>query len=212
MGLAVLGVGLSSASADLFGFTISNTVTSFSGSTLTTTDAISGSTFHLYRNDLGQAVNMYSGADNFSMTMAISDITASTALGTGNFSFQDRTGETITGMATGTWVLQGDNSAKFTGALSNVYYNGSDNGFDGWVMVGDNPPVATPGAVSMLNLSEEPWSGGITEITVANVWFNAEWRATPGGSIDAVVTPVPAALLIGLLGLGTAGLKLRRFA
>ncbi len=197
---------------DLFGFTVSNTRTVFDGTTLTTTDDVATSTFHLYRDDLVQAANLFGGLDGFKLTMAISDITASSALGAGEFTFKDSGTDTITGHVSGTWGLQADGTAKFTGSLSDVYYNGSDGQFDGWLLTGV-PPVANPSSVSMLFSAPEPWDGGLTQITVSGVWFTGEFNQT-GGSVDAAANghgshvPAPGAVVLALLGLmQVAGLR-----
>ncbi len=214
MVLVVLGVGLSPARADLFGFTVSDTQLSFDGTTLTTTDNRPTSMFHLYRTDLDQAANLFGGLDGFKLEMTITDVTDTSALGAGTFTFHDSGTDTVTGFISGSWVRANDGTAKFTGSLSKVYYNNGENQnpFDGWLVTGV-PPVANPSFVSMDFEADQPWYGGQTQITASGVWFGSAWeQPSLGGSIDAVVTPVPAALLIGLLGLGTAGLKLRRFA
>lgn len=57
--------------------------------------------------------------------------------------------------------------------------------------------------------------GGLTDFsTLAGIGFEIKWVNAGSASDDfhASVVPVPAAFLLGLLGFGAAGLKLRRFA
>ena len=60
-------------------------------------------------------------------------------------------------------------------------------------------------------------TGSINFSTVTGIGFDIEWKPSLGGNsasddFHASVVPVPAAFLLGLLGMGVAGLKLRRFA
>ncbi len=201
IGLAVLGLGLSPARADLFGFTISNPLTAFDGSVFTVNVA-SNTGGDLYRNIAPAGTAYFSGnwagAADFAMTMTISNVTANSADGSGTFTYVDKDGDTVAGNVAGMWDRD---LHRFDGSLSNVAYTPVvNNTFDG----------TTSGSVSMIFDAATPWYGALIELT-SNVWFDQSFR-TQGGSIDATVTPVPAALLIGLLGLGTAGLKLRKFA
>ncbi len=213
IGLAVLGLGSSPARADLFGFTISNPETTFDGSsafevsTWAEWDAEQeiwlGTKGDLYRNvppagAADFAVGNWNGGD-FAMSMTISDITTTTAKGLGTFTYTDVDGDILTGTVSGTWVKAGKGGV-FNGGLSDVTFD-SDT-FDG-----------ATGSVSMEFSSDQPWAGTMIQVTSTGSWFASGTRYdVKGGSIDTLVTPVPAALLIGLLGLGTAGLKLRRFA
>jgi hypothetical protein len=204
------------AATDLFGFTVSNPLVSFNGTTLTTTDAAPTAMLHVYRNGVPEVANLYGGADAFTMTMAITNVTSTFADGSGTFSFKDRGGEVIQGAASGTWALEGG-IAKFTGTLSSVYYDGSDGRFDGGIVdTGTSPPTTNPSYVSMLFSSPEPWDGGVTQITVSGVWFTHEFAAE-GGSVDAVVSgggahaPAPGALILALCGMvSTVGLRRRK--
>jgi hypothetical protein len=92
--------------------------------------------------------------------------------------------------------------------LSNVDWsqNGdSDNLFDG----DDNTEA------SMLFGASPPWSGTLIELTSSKAaWFGGgAWSGTvTGGSVDALVVPAPAAVLLGVFGLSVVGMKLRKFA
>lgn len=207
----VLGLALclvaAPVKADLFGFTISNPMTSFDGVNLFQSGDFSGTSGDLYRNlaPTGTAEfnpNGWTGSASFLMSMTISDLTATSANGTGTFQFTDVDGDFITGNVNGTWTKLGSAGAFF-GTLGNVTFTSvADNAFDG-----DN------GSASMIFNSPQPWNGGITEITASNTWFMLRTSyEIPGGSIDATVVPVPAAVLLGLLGMSVAGLRLRKFA
>jgi hypothetical protein len=210
----VLGLALclvaAPARADLFGFTISNPLTTFDGVNFFQSANLNDTLGHLYRNGplsgsalLGDPVGDWGGgAASFQLSMTISDITASSAHGDGTFTFADVDGDVVSGNVSGTWTPSNGTAAFFNGNFSNVTFTTGDDTFDGDV-----------GSVNMIFASSQPWGGGMTEITEVGTWFTPR---TPyevqGGSIDALVTPAPAALLLGLLGMSVAGLKLRKFA
>jgi hypothetical protein len=209
----VLGLALclvaAPAKADLFGFTISNPMTTFNGTNLFQSGDFSGTTADLYRNipaptvTAGFDAGAWAGSASFLMSMTISNLTATTADGAGTFQFIDVDGDSISGNVSGTWSKLGSAGAFF-GTLGNVTFTSQvNNTFDG--DSGD--------AVSMIFNSPQPWSGGITEITSSGTWFTLQSAyRTNGGSIDATVVPVPAAVLLGILGMSVAGLRLRKFA
>jgi hypothetical protein len=122
--------------------------------------------------------------------------------GVGEFTLTDTDGDTITGNVAGTWIMYG--VPIFAGNLSNVYWNNENNDdtFDG-----DNYP-----GVSMSFGASPPWSGTLVELTSSGAaWFkDGDWSDT-GGSVDALVIPVPAAVLLSVLGLGVSGIKLRKY-
>jgi hypothetical protein len=206
VGMMVLCVGLAPAKADLFGFTISNPETTFDGASSFETKVSSGTTADLYRNLAPAGTAEFGagawGTGDFLMAMTISGITAATADGDGTFSFTDADGDIIAGVVNGTWIKAGQGGI-FNGSLADVTYTPVvNNTFDGQT-----------GSVSMVFNSDQPWNGTFIQVTFSGAWFTPKTAFdVTGGSIDATVTPVPAALLIGLLGLGTAGLKLRKFA
>lgn len=207
----VLGLALclvaAPARADLFGFTISNPLTTFDGVNFFQSGEFSGTSGDLYRNGFpaGTAefnVGGWTGPASFSMSMTISNLTATTADGAGTFQFTDVDGDIISGNVTGEWQKV-SSFGFFNGLLGNVTFTpaGVDNAFNGDV-----------GSASMIFATPQPWRGGITEITASGTWFAQQSYRIPGGSIDATVVPAPAALLLGLLGMSVAGLKLRKFA
>jgi hypothetical protein len=125
--------------------------------------------------------------------------------GAGEFTLTDVDGDTITGDVAGTWIMAG--VPVFVGNLSNVNWSQdieSDDLFNG-----------DGGASVSMSFGGGPWSGILTQLTASGAaWFEpGDWGGTvTGGSIDALVVPVPAAVLLGILGLGVAGTKLRKFA
>ena len=205
-----------SANADLFGFTVNQLNTVYTSVTSTTgtftaskTTGVGGSIGSLTGLGglaPGPALFLWFLGDtgDFNLSMNISGITASTATGTGSFSFKDTSSpfDEITGDISGKWsILAGANS--FGGVLSNVLY--ADNSADGTF---DGGAYGFP--VDMGFLAPLPWNGAMTQLTATvNNFFVSDFSVT-GGSIDAVVTPLPSAILLGILGLGTAGFGLRR--
>jgi hypothetical protein len=198
--------------ADLFGFHLGNLSTSFDGGTgLTTTDWLqtSGS---LYRNVAPSGTAVFSpgsfgtvGSESLLISMTLSNITALTADATGTISFSDIHGDTISGNISGTWIKAGTPSFPqgiFSGTLTSVTHIPANATFDGH-----------SGSVSLVYpQNPQPWNGAIVQLTSANWFSNSAYSGVKGGSIDVSVVPVPTAFVLGVLGLGVAGLKLRKFA
>jgi hypothetical protein len=195
------------AKADLFGFHLGNLSVVFDGSTLTTT-SIGGSTSgSLYRNVAPagtaqfNAASWGSGSESLLMSMTISNVTATSADAVGSMTFVDVDGGTISANIAGTWSNT-TGFPMFGGTLSPVSFSPSASTFDGHT-----------GSVNMqFAAPQNQWRGGLTQlITSSSSWFDSPFRGT-GGSIDAGVVPVPAAVVLGILGLGVTGYKLRKFA
>jgi hypothetical protein len=147
---------------------------------------------------------LYVGGD-FSLLMSISSITAFSAVGSGSFIITDIDGDTITGDIAGTWFPLGADN-MFGGTMSNVEFIGTDGSFDGH-----------SGSVQMDFISDSPWDGTLIELSSGGTWFSPSgYTAAAGGVIASVTgthtTPLPAAVLLGIIGLGVAGLKLRKYA
>ena len=148
---------------------------------------------------------------NFSLSMTITGITGTgtigdpgSATGNGSFSITDTTGDIISGNITGGWTRVGTSpSNTFAGLLSNVQFanNSGDNAFNGHL-----------GAASMSYPQLIPWRGSVIQLSTTGGWFSAGAYSTEAGSVDASVVPVPGAVLLGILGLGAVGVKLRKFA
>jgi len=145
---------------------------------------------------------------NFVVSMTITNITPTSADGAGTFTIMDFDGDTITGDLVGDWEPEGS-SNSFAGTLSNVVWHNQsgDDTFQGHI-----------GSVSMSLFPPDPWVGAINLLSTPGatpVWFDDGLNYfTKSGSVDAsvVVVPVPAAVILGVLGLGVAGWRLRRFA
>ncbi len=219
-GVAALCLSVTPANADLFHWTVHNLDLMYNGSTFNASASSwdNGGQILLTRDvDPTGTISLFpeylTDQSNFTVDdMVISDITASTANGVGTFTLTDRGGDTVAGDVTGVWTKT-STGPQFSGTLSNVWWNSADNDFDGYKLVGLNYVAES---LSMEFSSSLPWSGSMIELTADSAsWFGlGRWsQVVPhAGSVDAHVVPVPAAVLLGLLGLGAAGLKLRRFA
>jgi hypothetical protein len=151
---------------------------------------------------------------DFAISMAITVVDSNpgseSATGFGDFTLTDADSDTITGNVAGEWEMT-EGIPTFAGALTDVYWNDESNddnfqGDLGW-------PLGDPDVVSMLFSAPQPWSGTFVELTSSRAaWFgDGDWSGTvTGGSVDALVIPVPAAVLLGSRGLGVAGVKLRK--
>jgi len=88
-----------------------------------------------------------------------------------------------------------------------------------WVFVGTSGSAGQDGVPHQVTVNyAEIYDSGIVTVLHYNVGTNSldTLFSTPDtygqGDISMTITPAPAALLLGFLGLGAAGLKLRRFA
>jgi len=205
------------ASADLFDFSVSQLNTVFDGlsafSASKTSLSIGSVTGKAPPAVGNQAYFMWPFGDSgdFSLSMVISNIVSTsgseTADGTGSFIFADASSvaDTITGTITGTWERDGS-SNTFHGVLGNVLftdYGTADGAFDGGATLAGSVPMG---------FSAPPWTGSVVQLTAAANWFGGGEFDVTGGSVDAIIVPVPAAVLLGVLGLGAVGLKLRKYA
>jgi hypothetical protein len=147
----------------------------------------------------------WAAGGDFSLSMTISNILAGTADGSGTFSITDTdaTPDTITGSIDGTWTNAGAFNL-FSGTITDVKFN--DNG------TADEEFDGHSGYVSMSFPSLSPWSGSIMEISTTSNWFGEGRYSTDQGNVIASVVPVPGAVLLGMLGLGVVGIRLRKYA
>jgi hypothetical protein len=197
------------AMADLIGFSVHDPLSSWNGAGSYSVSWGTDTELTMSRNEapLG-TIHLLSSTPtlgDFTMALAVFNIGASTADATGSFTITDTdaTADTITGNITGTFQRLGSTNILIS-TLSNVLFN--DNGTADGEFDGDD------GALSMSFYASEPWDGTLTQTLGSGPWFGQSgWRVTDG-SVDAVVLPVPAAAILGLLGLGVAGWRLRRFA
>jgi len=150
------------------------------------------------------------GLGAFSLWMDLDNITANTATAIGGFTITDVDGDTIAGDFTGNWALIGD-YPSFSGAMSNIQWTTGDGFFNG----NDGSDDAS---MPLDFASGPPWIGTIIELTTGHTaWFLNPWGdpllvTKIGGRIEGVVVPVPTAVLLGILGLGAVGIKLRKYA
>jgi hypothetical protein len=216
LGVAVLCLMASPAMATLFDFGFGSVQSAFTldpGRTTGTfkvskiADLTIGNVTHLNLKPTSVAGFLwglgYTGGD-FSLSMAIKNISASpmTATGSGDFAITDTTGDQITGKLQGDWTRTGQ-ANTFQGMLSNVMFDNAhnDNRFDGHL----------GSAASMVFPVSGPWIGVMQELSTTDKWFSVGNYTTNSGSVDASVVPIPAAVLLGMIGLGMAGLGLRKW-
>lgn len=196
------------ARASMFDFHFGSLDSSFDGSsafsTSTNPTLTSGS---VTRQRVPQAVaNFLAGqwglGGNLGLSMTITNITASSAVGSGSFAITDINGDIISGQLSGTWSRV-NVSNVFSGMLSNVSFadNSGDGNFDGHL-----------GSASMSFPQPIPWHGSLIQLSTTGTWFSQGAYSTTSGSVDASVVPVPGAVLLGMIGLTIAGVKLRKSA
>jgi hypothetical protein len=216
--VVTLCLAASPATAALFDFgfdSVQSTFTLYPGGTTGTLEVSKidgltmGSVTHLPPAPTSVAVFLwglgFTGGD-FSLSMDIKNISASlmTATGSGQFTVTDTTGDKMTGQFQGDWTRTGEGNT-FRGTMTNVRFDNAsgDKQFNGHL-----------GSASMVFSSPQPWGGVIQELSTTPNWFSAGSYTTNSGSVDdgATVVPIPAAVLLGILGLGTAGAGVRRFS
>jgi hypothetical protein len=195
--------------ADLFGFHLGNLSVSYDGGTgLTTTDIVGLTSGSLYRNLTPASTAQFNaaswgtGSESLLISMTLSNLTASSADAVGTMTFVDVDGSTIAANLTGSWT-GGVGLPIFVGQLTNVTFTPTNDTFDGHA----------GSSVDMQFGDPQPWMGAIVQLVATTSWFTPDVPLTvQGGSIDISVVPVPGAVLLGILGLGAAGLKLRKYA
>jgi hypothetical protein len=209
LGAVILGAIAAPANADLFSFTLNNTHADWNGTTLTTTPSTSIAVGAVTRVETptGAAVFVWplDSSGSFLMTMGISG-SGDSRTGDGEFTFTDIDGDTIVGDVVGEWLRDGT-ANSFHGVLTGVQYTGDDGWFNGHL-----------GSAAKMDFPAAPWIGSLVELTGTAPWFDSASFSVDYGSVGANVigpggvVPVPAAALLGFLGLGIAGLKLREYA
>jgi hypothetical protein len=196
------------AKADLFGFHLGNLSVVYDGGVSVDTTSINGLTSgSLYRNLTPASTAQFNaaswgtGMESLTINMTLSNLTASSADAIGTMTFVDVDGSTIAANLAGTWT-GGTGLPTFVGQLTGVTHTPTTDTFDGH-----------SGSVNMQFADPQPWMGAIVQLVATTSWFTPKVPLTAiGGSIDVSVVPVPGAVLLGILGLGAAGLKLRKYA
>ena len=161
----------------------------------------------------GKAEFTWPGSEgSFLLTMSLSSYPSAT----GSFKFTDIDNDTLEGTVSGVWVrvpLSGGLGYNmFGGVLSGVTFS-QDGDSDG-MFNGDSGSV-------LLSFPEyaTSWNGSMTVLTGLSPSFDGTWTGkyfwgVDGGTVGGVVSavPVPAGVLLGFLGLGAAGLGLRKLS
>ena len=222
LSIAVLCMSAVPAKADLFSFTYTSLETWFDGTSAFVSDEVAGSSTGTVTNLQGGGTAIFDTAwgapDDYTLSMTISNIGGggTTADGAGTFTLTDVDSDTITGSFTGAWAPSTTGGAlSFDGVMNSVEFLGQGDG-DNTAFNGDflgSAPMPFPGSGT--------WGGSILHLVLTGLDFNTAWGdGSPGdgaggiqdGGMTAVVVPVPAAILLGMLGLSVAGLKLRKHA
>ena len=202
------------AKADLFNFTVHTLDMTYAGGNFdaSLSPTLGGMFFTRAVAPISTIVFGPGTSGDFDISMAITVINSSpgseSATGVGDFILTDVDGDTITGDVSGEWGMTG--VPTFAGELTNV----------NWTQVGSDSDDLFHGdsaSVSMVFTAPQPWYGTLIELTATGAaWFGfGDWTnpaTVTGGSVDAAVIPVPAAVILGVLGLGVVGWKLRKYA
>ena len=147
---------------------------------------------------------------DFSLWMDLYNITAATATASGEFTLTEIDGDTITGDITGNWELIGY-YGHFSGDIMDIQWTSDDGYFNG-------DSGSDDAAVPLDLVTLPPWNGIVVDLANDHpLWFTYPWidkwgeiRIKPD-TFYAVV-PAPAAVFLGILGLGAVGIKLRKYA
>ena len=208
---ATLLLGTAPATASLFDFHFGSLTSTYDGTnnpnnfTTSIDPTLSSGSLTRQRVPVGVA-NFLGGqwglGGDFSLTMTITNVTGTSADGAGTFAIMDTTGDVISGNLAGTWSRVGVSNV-FASVLTNVTFanNSTDSTFNGHI-----------GSASMIFPQPTPWHGTLIQLSTTGTWFNEGPYTTRAGSVDASVVPVPGGVLLGMIGLGMAGMKLRKRA
>ncbi len=193
------------ASAQLISFTYSDLTGSFStGSSMYAATVSANSSGDVSRLDASPGTAEFDtgtfphASADFMISMSVSSITATTAVGSGTVTINDADGDSIIANVDGNFNLL-FGSVFFTGTLSNAFFGdeSSDGTFDG-VSSGSfvNPVPAGPYDGSIVELFFNPGS-----------FFSADF-SNQTTLVDGLLIPAPGAL--ALLGLGGLAARRRR--
>ena len=145
------------------------------------------------------------GSGDFTMSVAVSNVTSTTADGLGTFSLTDVNGDTLSGTISGIWLRAGD-SANFVGLVSGAMFAGGDGTFMG----------TDGGSFSTVFTSPAPYPGNIIALAFGG-WFTDANDAVAAFDdkttlVSGAIVPAPGAALLGMIGFGAVGRIKRRFA
>jgi len=143
-----------------------------------------------------------SSAFSLNLGMSAIDRVHKTANGTGTISVWDKDGDQIMGYVNGSWQELGG-VATFTGTISPlfVFDNSSDTTFDGNLY----------GSFST-DFSNYPMLlGATTDLATHEGWFPDTGFSNVRSSVTSQIIPAPAAVLLGMIGLGIVGWVKRKF-
>lgn len=204
---AALTLFAGGASAQLVSFTYSDLDGSYnSGTSMYTATADGDSSGDVTRGDampgtadFGTGTFPHVSAD-FGISMAVTNITATTADGNGTLTINDANGDSLAMDIDGTFTLL-FGSVFFEGTLTNAFFGdeSTDGSFDG-VTSGSfaNPSPLGPLTGSVVELFFDPGS-----------FFSADF-SDEDTLVNGLLNPVPAPGTFALLGLGGLAMRRRR--
>jgi hypothetical protein len=124
------------------------------------------------------------GAASFIATISVENLTADTATGSGEVTFTDVDGDTVTALVSGNWMRVGT-SSNFIGLLTQAFVAVGDGTFDGF-----------DGSSFLTTFAEpQPFEGNLLSLTF-QVWFT-------NGSGDAQDFEDATTLINGVIGIAT---------
>jgi hypothetical protein len=216
LGVAALFLTATPAMAAMvnpYGFSVDNATAVF---TLGNPDSMlmtlqSGSSASLVHLGNTALFNTPTGPWGFTLNMSITPLTGVSgvvdiASGAGTLTLTDNDGDYISASFSGGWTRWSpETTASFGGTLSSVVFHDVsplDGKFNG--KTGDAVVMSMLGTIGDISANINP---------SANWWFNSDLAMSPVQvKGDVVAVPVPAAVLLGFLGLSAAGLGLRKLA
>jgi len=227
-GLLILGITLGlivgSASADVVKFSIGDTGLTYSsaGKTAVIVDSATGTLSGTYTSaGPTQNVNSNPGAYDFNGALTFTHLGVNNWSATGSFTLADSVGTRVEADFLSSSITLANTPLPPFGTMSTMTISGtlSIKAPNSSILVGPDPWTfaGTSGGLTVtdwqrydngaLVTAEFYFPGAVDLDTLLSVN-----RASSGGETEFSVVPVPAAILLGMLGLSAAGVGLRRFA